>query len=310
MPKPFRFAMQLNGAPSGVEWRDLARKVEDLGYSTLYVPDHFDDQWAPVVAITAAATATTTLRVGALVLDNDYRHPVVLAKELATLDLLSEGRLEAGIGAGWMRTDYEASGIPYDDPAVRVERFEEGLQIMKALWADGRCTFSGKHYEINDAKGLPRPYSTPHPPIVVGGGGKRVLSIAARYADIIGVNANLRAGAVGPEVAASSLPERFDERITWVKEAAGDRIDDLELQVLTVVAAVTDDRDGMAAMFAPAFGIDPEVALDIPMVLVGTVDQICETLHERRERWGFSYYVLHIQDIDTFAPVVERLAGT
>src|SRR5687768_5107609 len=163
------------------------------------MPDHFGDQWAPTVALTAAAEATRTLKVGALVYDNDYRHPVVLAKELATLDLLSEGRLEVGLGAGWMKTDYDESGIPYDEPLVRVKRFEEGVQIIKSLLRDGSCTFKGDFYEVTDAKGLPRPKGTT--PLVIGGGGKRVLSFAAQHADIIGVNANLRAGVVGTEVA-------------------------------------------------------------------------------------------------------------
>jgi probable F420-dependent oxidoreductase len=305
----FRFAVQLESAASGPAWRALARKIEALGYSALYVPDHLGDQWAPTVAITAAAEATTTLKVGALVYDNDYRHPVVLAKEMATLDLLSEGRLEVGLGAGWMQSDYDQSGIPYDEPAVRVARLEEAVQIMEALWADGTCTFSGEHYTVDGAIGQPRPFRRPRPTLLLGGGGKRVLSFAARHADVVGVNANLRAGYVGPEVAATTTAQRFDERITWIREAAGDRFDFLELQVLTVVAAITDDREGLAELMAPAFGLEPAAALEVPMVIAGTVEQVCETLQQRRERYGFSFYVFHEADIDDFAPVVERLAG-
>ena len=308
--RPFRFAIQLEGAPSGAAWRDLVRKIESLGYSAVYVPDHLGDQWAPTVAITAAAEATTDLRVGSLVYDNDYRHPVVLAKEMATLDLLSEGRLEVGLGAGWMKTDYEQSGIPFDDPAVRVARLEEGVQIMEALWADGTCTFAGDHYSVDGALGLPVPFRRPRPTLVLGGGGKRVLSFAARHADIVGVNANLRAGYVGPEVAATVTAGRFLERVAWIRAAAGDRFDELELQVLTVVATITDDRQGLAQMMAPAFGLEPAEALEVPMVVVGTVEQVCETLRERRERYGFSYYVFHAEEIEPFAPVVDRLAGT
>lgn len=307
---PFRFAVQLEGASTGAAWRDLARKVESLGYSTLYVPDHFGDQWAPLVAITAAAEATTTLKVGGLVLDNDYRHPVVLAKEMATLDLLSEGRLEVGLGAGWMKIDYDESGIPYDEPRVRVDRLEESVHIIEALWADGTCTFSGEHYQVTAAQGLPRPFSQPRPTLLLGGGGKRVLGFAARHADIVGVNANLRAGYVGPEVAASVTPERFAQRVEWIRDAAGDRFDQLELQVLTFVASITDDRQAMAEAVAPGFGLEPAAALEVPIVLVGTVDQVCDTLQERRERYGFSYYVFHHDDIEPFAPVVERLAGS
>ncbi|HEV8115933.1 MAG TPA: TIGR03621 family F420-dependent LLM class oxidoreductase [Acidimicrobiales bacterium] len=308
--QPFRFAVQLEGAPSGRAWRDLARQIESLGYSTLYMPDHLGDQWGPMVALTAAAEATTTLKVGALVYDNDYRHPVVLAKEMATLDLLSEGRLEVGLGAGWMRSDYDQSGIAYDEPAVRVARFEEGVQIIEALWVDGTCTFAGRHYDVEGAVGMPRPFRQPRPTLVLGGGGRRVLGVAARHADIVGVNADLRAGHVGPEVAASVTAERFDERIGWIRAAAGDRFAGLELQVLAFVAAITDDRQAMAEAIAPGFGLTAEAALEVPMVVVGTVAQVCETLQARRERYGFSYYVLHVQDIEPFAPVVARLAGT
>lgn len=308
--QPFRFAVQLEAAATGTAWRNMARTVEGLGYATLYVPDHLGEQWAPTVAITAAAEATTTLRVGSLVYDNDYRHPVVLAKEMATLDLLSEGRLEVGLGAGWMRSDYEQAGIAYDEPRVRVERLEESVQIMDALWSNGTCTFSGEHYTVTGAVGLPRPFRQPRPTLLLGGGGKRVLSFAARHADIVGVNANLRAGYVGPEVAATVTAERFAERVGWVRAAAGDRFAGLELQILTFVAAITDDRQSLAEALAPGFGIDPAAALEVPMVVVGTVDQVCDTLVERRERYGFSYYVFHEADIEPFAPVVERLAGT
>ena len=176
-PRRFRFGAQLSRAPeaTGASWADQARKAEALGYSTLLMPDHFGDQLAPVPAIMAAADATTTLRVGALVFDNDYRHPLVLAKEAATIDLLSDGRLELGLGAGWMRTDYEQSGIGYDPPAVRVDRFDEGVQVLKGLLAaDGPYSFSGKHYTIAEHIPTPRPTQRPHPPLVIGGGGRRV----------------------------------------------------------------------------------------------------------------------------------------
>ena len=307
---PFRFAVQLEAAADGRVWRGVARRIEALGYATLYLPDHFGSQWGPIVAMTAAAEATTTLKVGSLVLDNDYRHPVVLAKEMATLDLLSEGRLEVGLGAGWLKADYDQSGIPYDEPKVRVARFEEAVQIIEALWADGACTFAGEHYVVAEAQGMPRPFRSPRPTLVLAGGGKRVLSFAARHADIVGVNPNLRAGYIGPEVAASVTAERFEERVGWIREAAGDRFAGLELQVLTFVTAITGDRQSLADAVAPGFGLEPAAALEVPMVVVGTVDQVCDTLRERRERYGFSYYVLHEDDIEPFAPVVERLTGT
>ena len=153
----FRFALQASGAASPAAWRELAHKVEDLGFSTLYVPDHLDDQWAPMLAAAAAADATTTLRVGTLVLDNDFRHPVVLAKEAATLDVVTGGRFEFGLGAGWMTADYERSGIPMDRPSVRVARLAESLEIMRAMWRDGSATFAGDHYRVTAAPGRPNP---------------------------------------------------------------------------------------------------------------------------------------------------------
>ena len=198
----------------------------------MFMPDHFQEQWAPTVGLTIAVEATNRLVVGALVFDNDYRHPVVLAKEIATLDLASEGRVELGLGAGWLRTDYEASGIPYDRPGVRIERMSEALAVMKALWAsDAPIDFEGEHYKIRGAIGTPRPSSRPHPKVCIGGGGRRVLSIAAREADIIGINATLTAGEIGPEAAASATPTAFDEKIDWVRDAAGERFDEIRAPV-------------------------------------------------------------------------------
>src|ERR1700736_5674708 len=181
----FRFGVQLSKADSGATWRDTARKIEDLGYSTLFIPDHFEDQFGPLVALTVAAEATSTLRVGSLVFGNDYRHPMVLAKEIATLDLCSEGRVEFGLGAGWMTTDYEESGLPLDSPGVRIAPLAKSLAVMKSLWSTGKATFEGKHCRVTAALGSPTPAQRPHPPIIIGGGGKRVLGIAAREADIV-----------------------------------------------------------------------------------------------------------------------------
>jgi probable F420-dependent oxidoreductase len=310
MTKPFRFAVQTGYAPDGKTWRERARQVEDLGYSTLYIPDHFGEQFAPLVALTVAAEATDRLNVGALVFDNDYRHPLVLAKELATLDLMSEGRLEVGIGAGWMKSDYDESGMAYDSPGTRIDRMVEGLRVMKGLWSEPTSSFDGTYYTVANGQGLPRPYAQPHPPILIGGGGKKVLGIAAREADIVGVNPNLSAGYVGPEVAQSARPARYRERIEWIREAAGDRFADIELQVLTFFVSVVDNREEVAANLAPMFGIDPGEALELPLALVGTVDQICDDLVQRREEYGFSYIVVHDPEMEAFAPVVERLAGT
>ena len=307
--RPFRFAVQTSNAPDGKAWRDRARQIEDLGYSTLYIPDHFGEQLGPIAALAVAAEATTTMRVGTLVLDNDYRHPVVLAKELATLDLLSEGRLEAGIGAGWMKSDYDESGMPYDSPGTRIDRFEEALTIMKALWREGSAAFRGKHYTVTNAQGLPRPVSKPYPTLVIGGGGPRMLRLAAREADVVGINPNLRAGYVGPEVAAEATPAKFEERVGWVRQAAGDRLDQLDLQILTFFVQIVPNRRDVAENLAPMFNMDADTALQVPLVLLGTVDEICDTLEQRREQYGFNYVVVHDPEIESFAPVVERLTG-
>jgi probable F420-dependent oxidoreductase len=308
--RPFRFAVQSSRTPTLADWRDLARRCEDSGFSCLYIPDHFGDQFGPLVALTVAAEATTTLRVGSLVFDNDYRHPVVLAKEIATLDLASSGRVEFGLGAGWLTTDYDESGIGLDAAGVRVARMVEGLAVMKALWASEKASFSGEHYTLTDAQGLPRPFSTPHPPIVIGGGSKRILSIAGREADIVGINPDLRAGYVGPEVLAKVLPSSWDERVGWVRDAAGSRFESLDIQALTFLVAIGTPFAEAAPQFAPLLGVEPAALADVPLAMIGTVDEICSQLEARRARWGFNYIVIHEGEIEAFAPVVERLAGT
>lgn len=307
---PFRFGVQMSEATSGAEWAEKARRIEGNGFSTLFMPDHFDDTMlAPMPAIAMAAAATQTLRVGTLVLGNDYKHPAVVAKEAATIDLLSDGRLELGIGAGWMIADYEEIGWEYDRPGVRIERLEEAVVVIKGAWAPGAFSFAGEHYTITDYDATPEPAQKPHPPLLIGGGGKRVLSLAAREADIVGVNPNLAAGAATPEVAKTALAKETADKIGWIKEAAGDRFDDIELQVRYFVAAVTDDRVGFAEMIAGPVGISAEDALASGLALVGTEDEIVETCLQRREEYGFTYIVVGEGEIDSFAPIVERLAG-
>jgi probable F420-dependent oxidoreductase len=307
---PFRFGVQLSSAGSPKQWRDRARQLEDLGYSTLFIPDHFDDQWAPIAALTAAAEATEQLKVGSLVFDNDYRHPLVLAKECATLDLLSEGRLEVGLGAGWMRTDYDEAGMTYDAPGVRVDRLAEGVQVMKALWRDESISFEGEHYHLANAHGLPRPYTPGGPPVIIGGGSRRVLRLAVEHADIIGVNPSLASGAVDAATIAGTAPERYAERIGWVKEAAGERFGELELQSLVFGAQIGRPAAVVAEELSALFGYPAEAVAESGTVLIGTEDEIVETLIRRREELGFSYWVWHQAEIEPFAPVIARLAGT
>jgi probable F420-dependent oxidoreductase len=309
-PRPFRFGAQVGFAPSRRAWIDKARRIEALGYATLCMPDHFDDQLAPFTALAVAADATTVLRVGTLVLDNDYRHPLVLAKEAATLDLLSGGRLELGLGAGWLRSDYEQSGMGLDPPGIRVDRFQEGLAVVKGLLAGGVFSFSGRWYTVAAHPGTPAPAQRPSPPILIGGGRRRMLSIAAREADIVSVNFDLGSGLVGPQLGASGTAQATAEKLRWVREAAGPRFGRLELSVTLYWVMVTDDRRSTAAGLGDGFGLTADAVLAMPNFAIGTVDQIADDLVARREELGFSYVVVGGEAWDAMAPVVARLAGT
>lgn len=307
--RPFRFGVQASGAADARSWVELVRKVEDFGYTTITMPDHFGDQLAPVPALMAAADATRTLRIGGLVLDNDYKHPVVLAKELATMDVLSDGRLEIGIGAGWLRSDYDAAGIAYDRPGVRIDRLVEALAVIKGAMADGAFSFAGEHYTVTDYDGRPQPVQRPHPPILIGGGGPRMLRIAVEHADIVGINGSLHEGAVGPEAIASMTGPAVDEKIAVVRSIAGDRLDDIELNIRAFFVSVTDDRPGTVDGVARMIGVDPAMVADSPFAAIGTTSSITEDLLRRRDELGFSYVIVGAEDVEPFAPVVAALAG-
>ena len=308
----FRFGVQVARAASGPEWAAMARKVADLGYSTLFMPDHFEDQLAPVPAMMAAADATTTLRVGTLVFDNDYKHPVVLAKECATLDVLTGGRLELGLGAGWMRTDYDAAGMPFDANKVRVDRMEEGLAVLQGLFGEGPFSFEGEHYTITAMDGLPKPLTPGGPPLLIGGGGRRVLGIAARAAQIVGINPAIKGGQVDAQAIGDATPEATDRKSGWLKELAGDRYADLEINCLslaTTITATEDEATAVAEGMAGMFGLDPDEGRKVPHAIVGTVDQVVDELEARRARWDMSYVVVQGDALEAFAPVVAALAG-
>ncbi|MUH51622.1 MAG: TIGR03621 family F420-dependent LLM class oxidoreductase [Actinobacteria bacterium] len=307
--RPFRFGVQASSAATRKDWVSLAQRTESNGYAVLTMPDHLDGQLAPVPALMAAADATTTLRIGALVWDNDYKHPVVLAKELATMDVLCDGRLEIGIGAGWMVSDYEQSGIPYDSPKVRIDRFVEGLAIIKGAMAPGAFSHSGEHYTITGYDGLPKPLQGPCPPILIGGGGKRVLSIAAREADIIGINGTMTAGVVGPDAISTMTAEAVDAKVAIVHAAAGDRMSQIEMNVRAFLVKVTDERIATMDSISGMLGVPRAFMEESPFALVGTTDQIIDDLVARREKWGFSYIIVGADDIEPFAPVVAALAG-
>ena len=311
--RPFRFGVSVHQARSKEEWVATAQKAEALGYSTMLMPDHLGEQLAPVPALLAAAEATHTLRIGSFVFDNDFRHPVILAKEAATLDILSGGRFEFGLGAGWERSEYERAGIPYDPPGVRVDRMEEALHIIKGLFADGPFTFSGKYYTVTAFEGHPKPVQQPHPPILIGGGGKRTLSIAAREASIVGFTPIFRGSGGGTDYT-DAAPAALMQKVEWVRQAAGDRFDELELNILVGEVFTTEEREQAAQFIAATMApnipdVTPEVVLSVPYLLIGSIDQICADLQARRKQFGISYVTVFEKNMEALAPAVARLAG-
>lgn len=309
--RPFRFGVSVSGAGSRAEWAEKARKIEDLGYSTLLVPDHLRDILPPLMPLVSAAEATRTLRVGTLVLNNDFRHPVLLAREAAAVDLLTDGRLELGIGAGHMRSEYEEAGIPFDPTAVRVERLGEAVRIVKALLEGRPVSLEGQHYRVAEHRAYPLPRQTPRPPILIGGNGLKLLSLAAREADIVGFTGlGFPRGGAQVDVAGFK-PAAVDERVRWVRSEAGERFDQLELHALVQQVVVTDDaRQAAAEIAAQRPEVDVDDVLNTPYCLVGTAEQMVEALRARRERWGLSYYSVREPMADDLAPVVARLTGT
>lgn len=310
-PRRFRFGVQLNQAFAGCTWTESVRELETLGYSTLFVPDHVDSGMGPLTAMAAAVTATTTLKVAPLVLDTDFRHPAIVARELATIDLLSEGRIEVGLGAGWKAVDYTQTGIPMDRPGVRVSRMIEHAHVMKALFAGEPVDFTGEHYDITGLVGSPSPHTAGGPPFIIGGGAPRVLRFAGEFADIVGVNPSIHSGEIDGEAARDAQADRIDQKVEWVREGAGDRFDDLELNAWVAAASYTDDPVGFAEQIAPLFGAeDGPALLSSPMTLVGNVDSLTEELNRRRDRWGYSYIVVPGDEARAFAPLVAALSGT
>jgi len=317
MQRPFRFGVLCEEMGTREEWIAKVQRVEELGYATLLLRDHFvagsfGDQFAPLSALMAAAMLTTKLRVGSMVFDNDYRHPTVLGKEVATLDVLSGGRFEFGLGAGWMSSEYAQVGLPFDPPRTRIDRFEEALHIFKGLFADEPLTFTGKHYTITDMHGFPKPLQRPHPPILIGAGGKRMLAIAAREADIVGILPGpLNAGEPTVNDPAAYAPERYAQKIALLREAAGERFSQLELSVITTPVFNDNRRQGaeQAAQRRGWSSVSVEELLEVPTIFIGTVEQIAEQMLERRERFDISYYMILDSQMEASAPLVERLSG-
>jgi probable F420-dependent oxidoreductase len=322
--RPFRFATSLSGVSDRMSLERFARRTEELGYSVLGAPDHLLIPFAPLVALQAAADVTTTLRITQFVLNQDLRHPAVLAKELATLDVLSGGRLEVGIGAGWMRSEYEQAGLPFDTAPVRIARLEEVAAILKGLFGDGPFHFDGEHFRISGLDGLPKPVQRPRPPITIGGSGRKILSAAGRHADIVQIGVLVaRRGAMVVEPRQLSAAA-YQEKVGWVRDAAGSRFAEIELSALLVNVTITDDAEAGFDAFVREYtdmirryggNLDKTVLsrdelMMSPVVAIGTLNEVCEKLSETRARYGISYFLAPVGAApELMAPVVERLAG-
>jgi probable F420-dependent oxidoreductase len=313
MQRPFRFGVQLADLPAD-GWRERVQRIEALGYSGIFFPDHFGPQWEPVAALAALAAATERVQVGSLVYDVDYRHPVVLAKAGATIHLISGGRHEFGIGAGWMETDYREAGLDYDRPGVRIERLEEALQIIRSMWTRERTSFEGKHYRIQEVAQAAKLPAGECPRLLVGGGGRRLLSVAGRHADIVGINPSMREGKVTATTARDLAPERVREKVRWVREAAqaaGRDPAEIELNSLVFVVALSDDPSGIRQVVSKQTGMSESDVADCPLFLTGSPSEICDRLEKRREETGISYVVIQGDDparLEAFAEgVVSRL---
>jgi len=315
--RPFRFGVFGENARSPGALLDTARRAEDSGYATFLIRDHFIEepfghQLAPLTALATVAAGTTRLRVGSLVLSNDYRHPVMLAKEIATLDVLSGGRVELGLGAGFSQAEYAGAGLQFDPPGVRVDRLEESIRVLKGLFAEGPFTFSGKHYALTSLDSYPKPLQRPHPPILIGAAGKRMLSIAAREADIIGFQTVSTAHGVMADDPSGRLAPAVSARVEQVRRVAGERFDRIELSMVATVV-LAEERRPAAERFARERGwtdISAEQVLEMPSVFIGSIDHVVDEMRARRERYGFSYYVVLDRAMQTISPIVGRLAGT
>ena len=314
--RPFRFGVSLNHAPDRRSWQRQSRLAEAVGFDTLLVADHLVDTLSPLAALLTAAEATDRLRVGTFVMNNDFRHPVLLAREAATLGLLTEGRFELGLGAGHMKFEYDEAGMEFDTPSVRVARLAESVRIIRAMLDGEAVTFTGQHYRLTEHQGWPVLDPDHRVPLLIGGNGRRVLTIASRHADIVGFTGFSQIeGERGVNLSHFS-GEGLARQVDLVKERAGDRFDQLELNALIQRVIVTDHRRSAAERLAADWGLlTTDEVLDSPFLLIGTAQQMAEALAERRERFGISYWVTLAerpwadQRIETLAPVIELLAS-
>lgn len=322
MTHPFRFGVQSYAPTTPGEWRSQAQRAEELGFSSFHLADHVIGPGpalaatghpvqtvAAIPAMAVAAESTSTIKIGCRVLCIDYREPVMLAKELATLDFFAPGRLEIGLGAGWLRNEYEAMGIPFASAGERIDKLDEVIALVHACFSDGELNMTGKHVHAVGFESVPKPDGRRTPPLMIGGGARRVLTLAGRHADVVSLNFNNSSGRIGAEGLASSTAELTDEKIAWIREGAGNRFADIELETAAYFTIVTPDRASVLGKMAPMFGLTPEQFGDHPNALIGTVDEICDSLVARRERFGISYISFGSSVMEAVAPVVAKLAG-
>lgn len=305
---PFRFAVHTGRLDPPDDWTAFVRRVEERGYAALYVTDHLGRGMSPIAAMAAAAAVTRTLRIGSYVFANDFRHPLILAREAATLDRMSRGRLELGLGAGWLRSDYRQLGMAYDPPARRIDRLEEALGIIRRLLAGETLTHRGPHYRLTGARVAPAPVQRPHPPIMIGGGGPRLLRLAARHAQIVGLAPQMTVS--GRPMLRLATDQALERRVELVREAAGPGFDALELNVFVADAGVVGGPQPLAASAAALLkSAGPALAGGSPYVLYGTLRQLREGMLRRRERTGVSSYGIPAAAFEALAPLVDQLSG-
>jgi probable F420-dependent oxidoreductase len=312
MLHPFRFGVAYNGVTitSHDDLVHLAQQIESQGYSSIQIPDHYVNAVMPMVAMMAVADAAPHVRVGSFVFNNDLRHPALLAKEMAALDRYTDGRLELGIGAGWNEEEYTMLGMPFDPPATRVKRLTEAVQILKAFFTQDQVNFQGEYYTVNQMPATPRPTQQPYPPIFIGGGGKQVLSLAAREADNVGIH--LKVGTGSRPSVENRLASAYTQKLEWVRAAAEERFDHLELNLLVTIL-VTDNPAQTAEDLRQKRGwLDLSIndILAMPNILIGSLTEMVQILRQRREQYGFSYITVGEEDATIFADVVGQLVGT
>jgi len=322
MTRPFRFGVQSFHANSGKAWAEQAVTAERLGYSTFHLADHIIgagpalertnhplQNLAAVPAMAYAAAVTSQIKIGCRVFCIDYHLPVVLIKEAMTIDLLSDGRLELGLGAGWLADEYQAIGLSMDSPGQRIDRLRHVVEATKAYAGPDQLAIDNADIQWREFEGTPNAFASRTPPIMIGGGSPKVLRLAGEVADIVSLNFNNRKGVIGPDGVQKSTAEETAKKLRWIKEGAGDRFDQLELEIGAYFTFVTEDKAPIVAGFAQNFGTSPEAMLEHPHALFGSVDEICETLEHRREQYGISYVTVGHASMESFAPVVARLTG-